>query len=112
MKGIVITPECDVSVQEFGEPLYKTVGAVVGGYIEHVSLRGLKPYCMIVNEEGLLLGLPTNPAGCGLYRASRIAGTIVIMKDGVDDDGEPDIVGLSDEDILKVLQYLAAAIAK
>ena len=104
MKGIVITASDKLSVQEFSEPLYKTIGAVVGGYIEVVHPRGLKaPYCMIVNEEGLLNHLPVNAVGSFLYETLAhgwpIVGTIVIMKDGFNDDGEPDIIGLSDDDI-------------
>ena len=51
MKGIVITPENEISVKDFGEPLYQTIGEAVGGYIEHVNPRLLDaPFCMIVNE--------------------------------------------------------------
>lgn len=100
MKGVVITADLDVSIQDFGEPLYQTVGAAVGGYIEHVKPMGLKPpFCMIVNEEGLLRGLPINKIGCDLYgtqlHGHPIVGTAVIMKDGFR-DGEPDIIGLTD----------------
>ena len=38
MKGIVITPENVISVQDFGDPLYKTVGAAVV-----VALRSYTP---------------------------------------------------------------------
>ena len=90
-------------MKDFGEPLYQTVGEVVGGYIEHVNPRLLEaPFCMIVNEEGLLLKLPVNTVGSFLYETLRhgwpIVGTIVIMKDGFTDEG-PDIIGLSDDDI-------------
>lgn len=96
MKGIVITPDCEMSVQEFERPLYETVGKVVGGYIEHVKPRLLDdPFCMIVNEEGLLEKLAVNPVGCFLYETLShgwpIVGTIVIMKDGFTDEG-PDII--------------------
>lgn len=104
MKGIVITPENEISVKDFGEPLYQTVGEAVGGYIEHVNPRLLDaPFCMIVNEEGLLNNLPVKPVGCFLYETLShgwpIVGTIVIMKDGYNEDGEPDIIGLTDDDI-------------
>ena len=104
MKGIVITPENEISVKDFGEPLYQTVGEAVGGYIEHVHPRLLEdPFCMIVNEEGLLNHLPVNAVGSFLYETLAhgwpIVGTIVIMKDGFNGDGEPDIIGLSDDDI-------------
>lgn len=56
---------------------------------------------MIVNEEGLLLGLPLNPLGCYLYgsfvHGSAIVGDIVILKLGCY-AGEPDVVGMTDEE--------------
>ena len=52
MKGVVITTADEVSVRDFAAPLNKSLGAVVGGYIELVHPQGLQPpYCMIVNEE-------------------------------------------------------------
>lgn len=100
MKGIVVTTDLNVRIEEFGDPLYKTVGTAVGGYIEHVKPARLRhPYCMIVNEEGRLLDLPLNPIGSFFYGTDQhgepIVGNIVIMKDGYR-DGERDIVGLND----------------
>lgn len=100
MKGIVVTTDLNVRIEEFGDPLYKTVGTAVGGYIEHVKPARLHPpYCMIVNEEGRLLDLPLNPIGSFFYGTDQhgepIAGNIVVMKDGYR-DGERDIVGLND----------------
>lgn len=102
MKGVVITADFGVSIQDFSSPLYETVGAAVGGYIEHVKPMGLKPpFCMIVNEEGLLRRLPLNPIASTLYgmelHGQPIVGTAVIMKDGFTSEG-PDIIGLSDEE--------------
>nr|DAH43289.1 MAG TPA: protein of unknown function DUF3846 [Caudoviricetes sp.] len=103
MKGIVITPENLMRVEDFSAPLYKSVGKAVGGWIEVVHPKCLpSPYCMVVNEEGLLLSLPLNLTGSILYETTKhgcpIVGTIVLLKDGII-DGEPDIVGLDDEDI-------------
>lgn len=100
MKGIVVTTDLNVRIEEFGDPLYKTVGTAVGGYIEHVKPARLRhPYCMIVNEEGRLIDLPLNPIGSFFYGTDQhgepIVGNIVIMKDGYR-DGERDIVGLND----------------
>lgn len=63
MKGVVVTTNHEVRVEDFSDPLYKTVGSAVGsavgGYIEHVHpMRLARPLCMIVNEEGRLLDLP------------------------------------------------------
>lgn len=100
MKGIVVTTDLEIRIEEFSDPLYKTVGSAVGGYIEHVKPARLRhPYCMIVNEEGRLLYLPLNYVGSYFYGTDQhgepIVGNIVIMKDGYR-GGEPDIVGLND----------------
>lgn len=100
MKGIVVTTDLEIRIEEFSDPLYKTVGSAVGGYIEHVKPARLRhPYCMIVNEEGRLLDLPLNYVGSHFYGTDQhgepIVGNIVIMKDGYR-GGEPDIVGLND----------------
>lgn len=106
MNGIVITTDNTVEIREFEHPFYKTVGAVVGGYVEHVKPHGLpQPYCMLVNEEGRLEGLLNNDFGCILYgtalHGEPIVGDIVIMKDGFC-DGEPDIVGLENAEAMRL----------
>ena len=88
MKGLVITTENKMQVREFGEPAYETIGKAVGGWIEVVHPKGLPdPFCMVVNEEGLLHGLPLNLFGCILYDTVRhgnpIVGNIVILKEGL-----------------------------
>lgn len=100
MKGVVVTTDLEIRIEEFSDPLYKTVGSAVGSYIEHVKPARLRhPYCMIVNEEGRLLDLPLNYVGSYFYGTDQhgepIVGNIVIMKDGYR-GGEPDIVGLND----------------
>ena len=37
MKGIVVTTDLEIRIEEFSDPLYKTVGSAGGGYIEHVN---------------------------------------------------------------------------
>ena len=106
MKGIVVTTDLEIRIEEFSDPLYKTVGSAVGGYIEHVKPARLRhPYCMIVNEEGRLLDLPLNYVGSYFYGTDQhgepIVGNIVVMKDGFR-DGEPDIVGLDDSEVEQV----------
>lgn len=104
MKGIVITTKNEMRVQEFSEPTYKSIGDVVGGRIEVVCpVRLKRPYCMIVNEEGVLLNLPINSFGSFLYgmdyHGNPILGDIVLLKEGIDSDGERDILGLDGQDI-------------
>lgn len=115
MKGLVITTENKMRVTEFCEPAYKSVGNAVGGWIEIVHPKQLPvPYCMIVNEEGLLLGLPLNLFGSILYGTARhgnpIVGDIVILKEGFTATGERDLVGL-DEDDIKFLGAMAANVS-
>ena len=104
MKGIVITTKDEMRVQEFSEPAHKSIGEAVGGWIEIVRPVHLEPpYCMIVNEEGALLNLPMNMFGSFLYGTSYhgnpILGDIVLLKEGINSDGEPDILGLDEQDI-------------
>lgn len=104
MKGLVITTKCEMRVQEFAEPAYKSIGEAVGGWIEIVHpVRLGRPYCMVVNEEGLLRNLSMNIFGSFLYRTdihgSPIVGDIVLLKEGINSDGEYDLLGLTDQDI-------------
>ena len=115
MKGLVITTEDKMQVREFGEPAYETIGKAVGGWIEVVHPKGLPdPFCMVVNEEGLLHGLPLNLFGCILYDTVRhgnpIVGNIVILKEGFTTPGERDFIGL-DEDDVKFLGAMAVSLS-
>lgn len=103
MKGLVISTENEMSAKEFSAPAYKSIGEAVGGYIEVVHPRRLNdPYCMVVNEDGLLIGLPLNAYGSYLYcseqHGSPIVGNVVILKEGFV-EGERDFVGLTDAEI-------------
>ena len=85
-KGIVITVSGCWFEQEFYEPLYKSVGKAVGGYIEIVYPRGLaSPYVLVVNGEDMY-NLPVNMFGSLLYgimvHGGPIYGNAVIMKEG------------------------------
>lgn len=115
MKGIVVTTDLEIRIEEFSDPLYKTVGSAVGGYIEHVKPARLRhPYCMIVNEEGRLLDLPLNHIGSFFYGTDQhgepIVGNIVVMKDGYR-NGEPDIVGLDDSEVEQVKYTISTLIS-
>lgn len=104
MKGIVVTTKYEMRVQEFSEPAYKSIGEAVGGWIEIVHpVRLKRPYCMVVNEAGLLLNLPMNVLGSFLYRTdihgSPIVGDVVLLKEGINSDGEYDLLGLAEQDI-------------
>lgn len=113
MKGIVITTNEKMRVQEFSEPAHKSIGDAVGGWIEIVRpVRLERPYCMIVNEEGALLNLPRNIFGSLLYgtiyHGNWILGDIVLLKEGINSDGERDILGLDEQDIKYLLDMVSA----
>nr|DAE19444.1 MAG TPA: protein of unknown function (DUF3846) [Podoviridae sp. ctyDR6]DAH35311.1 MAG TPA: protein of unknown function DUF3846 [Caudoviricetes sp.] len=104
MKGIVVTAKCEMRVQEFSNPAYKSIGEVVEGWIEVVRPARLKrPYCMVVNEEGVFRNLPMNIFGSFLYgtdnHGAPILGDIVLLKEGINSDGERDLLGLTEQDI-------------
>lgn len=110
MKGIVINTKNEVSIEEFAEPLYKTVGKAVGGNIEIVHPRGLPdPYVMVVNDEGLLRRLPLNPTGCVIYGTADhghpIVGDIVLMKEGWTEEGR-DFVNFNDGEAEKLTMVI------
>ena len=105
MKGLVVTTENVLMERDYKEPLYKTIGKDVGGWIEICHPRMLpQPFVLVCNEEGRLLGLEPNPFGCIVYDTPRhgqpIVGDVVLMKEGFNSDGEPDIVGLEKEEII------------
>lgn len=102
MYALVVTTENEIRRIEYDPPHYDVLREAVGGWYEHVHPLGLnRPYSMMVNEEGLLLKLPTNMFGSFLYgtmiHGQPIAGNIVIVKDGYH-DGEPDVVGMDAEE--------------
>ena len=104
MKGILINTKNEMRVKEFSEPAHRSIGDAVGGWIEIVRpVRLERPYCMIVNEEGTLINLPRNSFGSFLYgtdyHGNPILGDIVVLKEGINSDGEIDILGLDDQDI-------------
>lgn len=113
MKGIVITTKNEMWVQEFSEPAYRSIGDAVGGWIEIVHpVRLEQPYCMIVNEEGMLRNLPINVFGSFLHGVDRncipVLGDIVLLKEGINSDGEPDILGLNEQEIKHMCDMVSA----
>ena len=73
---------------------------MVGGFIEIVRARNLRlPYVMVVNEEGLIHNLPVNNTGSLLYAGiTPIVGDVVIMKEGYNDEGEPDLLWMEKQE--------------
>ena len=113
MKGIVITTKNEMRVQEFSEPAHRSIGDAVGGWIEVVHPKRLEyPYCMVVNEEGVLRKLQINSFGSFLYGTDThgwpIAGNAVLMKEGYNSDGELGILGLDEQDIKGLCDMVSA----
>lgn len=97
--GLVIHEDGRLEVKEYAEPLYKTLGQTVRGWIEVVQIQRLpERYLMIVNEEGLLLSMDSNPIAGWLYAGGYIAGPAVILQRVWTEDG-PDIGLLTEEDV-------------
>lgn len=102
MVGLVITAENEMFTVEYDSPHYDVIRKAVGGRCEHVNPVGLeRPYCMMVNEEGLLLDLPFNLIGSVLYGTPQhgqpIVGNVIFLKEGYR-NGELDVVGMTAEE--------------
>ena len=114
MKGVKVQTNGTISmidVRQNGKPLYDLMHEVVGGFYENVNpIRLRKGYVMVVNEEGFLLGLDRNPIGSYLYgtdkHGSPIVGDALILKYGFYED-EPDVVGMTDEEAVDIMNDLA-----
>lgn len=92
MKTIVVPIEGDVRVEDVSKIDLDYLSGVVGGYIEAVTLRGVK-VTMYINEEGKLDGLDVNRratqlawAGGGIDYSDFIVGNVVLV-------GAPDTLG-------------------
>jgi len=115
---IVITTKNHIqakSIQLKDGLLLEGLQEIVGGWVEIVHPLSLdEPYCMIVNEDGLLRGLEVNPIASLLYGTLEhgypIVGDVAIMKDGYR-CGEPDIVGLNKNEIRGICTRLEQLLA-
>ena len=102
MIALVVNTKNEIRRVEYDPPHYDVIKEAVGGWYEHVHPMGLdRPYSMMVNEEGLLLGLPMNRLGSELYgtpgHGQPIVGDVLFLKDGYD-GGEPDVVGMTEDE--------------
>lgn len=103
MQMIKITTDLEKSLVDL---TFDELWNIFNSPVEHVLPRRLQePYCMLIDEEGILKDLPVNLVGSYFYEFDKhgcpIVGDIYIAKDGYF-GGEPDIVGLDENDI-KVL---------
>jgi hypothetical protein len=112
MNALKITTTGHMSKVTIESPTFRGLAkAIDARNFEVVHATGLEPpLIMIVDEEGLLTGKPVNLCGSILYgyldHGYPIVGDILIMQEGINDDGEPDIVGLP----TGVLAFLAQMI--
>ena len=102
MIALIVNTKNEIRRVEYDPPHYDVIKEAVGGWYEHVHPMGLdRPYSMMVNEEGLLLGLPLNRLGSELYGTPKhgqpIVGDVVFLKDGYH-GGEPDTVGMTEDE--------------
>lgn len=106
MLVISIRSTDEISVAKIDGDSLHALQKMVGGFFEIVRPRYLrKPYVMIVNEEGLLHDLPVNNTGSMLYAGiTPIVGDVVIMQEGFNDEGEPDLMGLGPEEASTLLE--------
>lgn len=108
-KAVLIKTDMTIQAIDLTEPLYRSLGAAVGGHFEIVRPRGLRsPYVMIVNEDFIHLGLPRNEIGCYLYQTKihghPIQGDIIIIQ-----ENETDLIGLDPLDIPLVIKAMQQA---
>lgn len=81
-----------------------------GGFFEIVRCKTLPhKYVMLVDDCGLLKELPFNFVAQLLYGAP-IAGTALIMCEGYNDEGEPDIFGMTLEEVDELMHKLRGLI--
>ena len=109
---VIVTPVPKVTftVKETNaEKMLRDLQDAVDGFIEIVRPFGIScdHLVMVVNDEGLIRDLPANPVGSLIY-GDTIAGTVVIMKEGIR-DGEPDLIGLTEEEAEFVMRIFGGA---
>ena len=77
-----------------------------GGFFEIVRCRTLpRKFVMLVDDCGVIKDLPINPIASVLY-TSAIAGTALLMKEDIDEDGEPDLFGLDEDETAELIKKL------
>ncbi len=77
-KGACLILKTDFTVVPTTRTRLKDLQAAVGGYIEFVRCPMFPQYVMVVNEEGLLHGLPGNTLASALA-LGHIVGDVVLM---------------------------------
>lgn len=107
MQTIKITPDNRLSIIDIDLDNYKAIQKAVGGCFETVKTQTLfnyrnGPMLLLVDEEGLLKGLPPNAVGCYFYGTLRhgcpIVGPLLFaVPDGEYLRAPEDVRGLADQ---------------
>ena len=105
--GLLETKEFDVLKEDVNDVIHAALG---GSFYEIVRLHNMShKFLMMVDDEGLLKNLQLNPVASELYgiriHGCPIVGNAVIMREDFV-DGEPDIVGLTDDDLAEFIHKL------
>lgn len=105
--GLIETKEFDVQTEDVNDVIH---AALDGSFYEIVRIRNIgNKYIMLVDDEGVLKHLRLNPVASELYgiriHGCPIVGNAVIMREDLV-DGEPDIVGLTDDDLAEFIHKL------
>lgn len=114
MKGLLVKTNGSISPVDFEPPFYQSIRNIIDGYIEIVHPKGLhRPYCMVVDEEGLIKQKEINVVGSVLYETQKhgspIVGDILILREVFDGWGW-DFEGLYDEDVEQLTPQLTIII--
>lgn len=110
MKALKICCNGKMEAVEIERPTYKGLSKAIGARNFEVIRRTAldRPFVLIVDEEGRIAGRPLNQIGCWLY-GHTIVGDILIAQEGLNADGEPDILSVCDEDLIFLADQLFAA---
>lgn len=97
MKALKICCDGKMEAVEIERPTYKGLSKAIGARnFEIVHAQGLADgLVLVVDEEGRIAGRKINQIACWLY-GHTIVGDVLIMQEGRNVDGEPDILGLGD----------------
>ena len=111
-----ISPDGTIEIKEFNplDDINEVIHAALDSYYEIVRCRSLPhKYLMLVDDCGLLKSLPVNPVASELYgiriHGCPICGPALIMREDFV-DGEPDIVGMTEEDTAELVRKLRGLI--
>lgn len=111
-----ISTEGLIEIKEFNplDDINDVIHEALHSYYEIVRCRSLShKYLMLVDDCGVLKNLPVNDVASELYgiriHGCPICGNVLIMCEDMV-DGEPDIVGMTEEDTAELVRKLRGLI--